>query len=279
MLILSATTDKIQVVLGGNVTTNQLKCYASYNDTTTTSITPGRNATLTNNTTAVDLVASPSSSTQRVISYLSVYNSDTASATVNVNLVSSSTSYSVFITTLSTGEKLEYQQGEGFRVLAPDGSLKIVPNASGIPASSNVNFTALAGDVATTSTSLSDVTGLSLSVSSGKTYWFRFIIAATSPGTAVGWGWSINGPSFSYLAYHSYYPSSTTTLLYNNGVSTYDTPSTSTTNNVVTPGMIFIEGLITPSADGTLIARFRSESAGSAITAKAGSVVFYQQMN
>jgi hypothetical protein len=279
MLILSTTTDKIQVVLSGNVTASQLRCYASYNDTTTTSIAPGRNATLTNNTTAVDLVASPSASTQRVISYLSVYNADTASATVTINVVSSSTSYSVFITTLSAGEKLEYQQGEGFRVLASDGSLKIVPNAAGIPASPNVNFTALAGDVATTSTTLSDVTGLSFPVTSGKSYWFRFTIAATSPATSTGWGWSINGPAISYLGYHSFYPSSTTTLLYNNGLSTYDNPSTATGNTVITPGIIYIEGIITPSANGTLIARFRSETAGQAITAKAGSVVFYQQMN
>ena len=116
MLILSTTTDKIQVVLSGNVTTSQLRCYSSYNDTTTTSIVPGRNVTLTNNTTAVDLVASPSASTQRVISYLSVYNADTASATVTINVVSSSTSYSVFITTLSAGEKLEYQQGHVYYI-------------------------------------------------------------------------------------------------------------------------------------------------------------------
>jgi hypothetical protein len=278
MLILSTTSDKIQVVLTGSVTANQLKCYAAYNDTTTTSITPGRNVTLTNNTTAVDLVTSPASSTQRVVSYLSVYNTDTASSTVTINIVSSSTSYAVFVTTLAVGEKIEYQQGEGFRVLASDGTVKIVPNAQGLPASSVLQNSFLSADVTTTSTSLTDITGLSFSVTAGKSYWFKFSIAATTTSTADGYGWSINGPTATYLAYHSYYPSSTTNMVYNNGLSTYNSPSTSTANAPVTPTMIWIEGILTPSANGTLIGRFRSE-AGNVVAAKKGSVVFYQQLN
>lgn len=39
-----------------------------------------------------------------------------------------------------------------------------------------------------------------------------------------------------------------------------------------------MEGLITPSANGTVVARFASEVSASAIVAKAGSTVFYQQV-
>jgi len=279
MLILS-TTDKIQVVLAGNVTTNQLKCYAAYNDTTTTSIIPGRNVTLTNNTTAVDLVLSPPGSTQRLVSYLSVYNSDTANATVTVNVVSSSTNYAVFVTTLAVGEKIEYQQGEGFRVLATDGTLKVVTPPQGMPETSIVQYSYLSTDVTTTSASLADITGLSFPVTSGKTYWFKFAIAGITANTSSGFGWSINGPTVSSLSYNSYYPQSSTTMLYNNGLSTYNTPSTSTGNSPGAGGtMIWIEGLVTPSSDGTLIGRFRSEVAGGVTTAKKGSVVFYQQLS
>jgi hypothetical protein len=278
MIILSTTSDKIQVVLTGSVTANQLKCYAAYNDTTATSITPGRNVTLTNNTTAVDLVTSPALSTQRVVSYLSVYNTDTASSTVTINVVSSSTSYAVFVTTLAVGEKIEYQQGQGFRVLASDGSLKIVPNAQGLPASTALQYAFLSADVTTTSTSLTDITGLGFSVTAGKSYWFKFSIAATTVSTSDGYGWTINGPTTTYLAYHSYYPSSTTAMLYNNGISIYNSPSTATANAPVTPTMIWIEGIVTPSANGTLIGRFRSD-VGNSTAAKKGSVVFYQQLN
>jgi len=40
-----------------------------------------------------------------------------------------------------------------------------------------------------------------------------------------------------------------------------------------------IEGLIKPSVDGIVIGRFASEIASSAITAKAGSVLYFQQIN
>jgi len=275
MIILTTTSDKIQVVLGGSVTTNQLKCFASYTDTTTTSVTPGRNALVTNNTTDVDLVPSPASSTQRLVSYLSVYNSDTVSSTVTINLYTTSTTYKLITMTLSSGERIEYQQGEGFKVFASNGSFKTTPNAIGSPFSTEIQHTMLSGDVSVSTTSYSDVTGLSFPVLANKRYWFKFDIVTTSQTTAVGQGWSINGPTFSNLMYYSFYASSTTAAQYNNGVSSYDF-GTTTSNNAVR-GLAMIEGTVDTSAAGTLIGRFRSENTNT-VTAKAGSVVFYQQL-
>jgi hypothetical protein len=42
--------------------------------------------------------------------------------------------------------------------------------------------------------------------------------------------------------------------------------------------MAFVWGVIKPSANGDVIARFASEIANSAITAKAGAVVYYQEL-
>ena len=275
MLILSATTDKIQVVLGGNVTTSQLRCYSSYNDTTTTSIAPGRIVTLTNNTTPVDIVASPSASTQRLVSYMSVYNSDTVSSTVAINLNNGSTNYELFETTLGTGERLEYQSGEGFKVFTSDGSIKLTPNSIGSPVSNKILSTMISSDVTTTGTSYANITGLSFPVVAGKRYWFKFVIVNTSASNSTGSGFSINGPSFSNLMYWSYYPSSTTAAQYNNAVSTYD--SGVITGNNATRGLVTIEGIIDASASGNVIGRIASENANTS-TAKAGSVVFYQQL-
>lgn len=275
MIILSTTSDKVQVVLDTTVTTNQLKCFASYTDTTTTSITPGRNALTTNNTTAVDLVASPGSSTQRLVSYMSVYNTDTVSATVTINLYTTSTTYKLFTTTLAVGERVEYQQGEGFKVFTSDGSYKETPNAIGAPATNVINHVMLSSDQTVNATSYADITGLSVSLLANKRYWFRFVIVTTSVSTSTGAGWSINGPAFINLQYYSWYPSSTTAVQYNNAVSSYD--SGTTTGNNATRGLAMIEGTVDTSAAGTLIGRFRSENTNT-VTAKAGSVLFYQQL-
>jgi len=278
MIILSTTSDKVQVVLDATVTTNQLKCFASYTDTTTTSITPGRNALTTNNTTAVDMVSGPSSSTQRLVSYISVYNTDTASATVTINLYTTSTTYKLFTTTLAVGEKLEYQQGEGFKVFTSDGSYKETPNAIGAPVTNTISHVMLSSDQSMNSTSFADVTGLSIPVLANKQYWFKFVIVAASAATSVGVAWSINGPTFTDLKYYSYFANtnSVATTQYNNAVSSYDS-ITATPGGLPTRGLAFIEGLIQPSVNGTLIARFRSENLNT-VTAKAGSVLFYQQL-
>lgn len=117
MIVLSATTDKIQVVLGGAITTNQCQCVASWRDITATpTYVAGRSLANTNSTTDVDLIAAPAASTQRVIDYLGVYNADTASVTLTVKYDANGTDYVIWKGTLTTLQRLEYENGKGFTV-------------------------------------------------------------------------------------------------------------------------------------------------------------------
>jgi hypothetical protein len=281
MIILTQTTDKIQVKLSGTVTTNQLQCFASYRDTTTTSITPGRNIIVTNNTTAVDVVGSPGSSIQRSVEYLSVYNADTISATVTFLFNDNGTSYELNVATLLPGEKVEYQAGLGFKVLDIFGASKtsIVYQ----PISLNTGYsTVILGTGYTNSNAvantLEDVTGYGFSVTSGKAYWFRFHYVLTPAASATGHRVTINGPTTTELSYYNLLVAATNSA----GASwnsAYNTPSTTTTTSPLTGGGGYLEGIATFSADGTLQFRVASEVAGSGITIEAGSVVYYKQLN
>lgn len=176
MIILTNTTDKIQVKLSGSVTTNQLRCFASFRDTTTTSITPLRNAINTNNTTAIDLVSSPAYSTQRIVDYLSVYNSDISNQVVTIYFNDNSTLYELFVTTLSQGEKIEFQEGQGFKVLTNAGSVKTSLNQGNNTLSSSLSSVVLGSDQVNnnaTANTMQDVTGLSFPVLTNKTYYFN----------------------------------------------------------------------------------------------------------
>lgn len=124
MLILAATTDLLQVVLAATVATSQLQCYASWRDVTTSAYTPGLTASLTNNTSDVSVVPAPGASTQRVVDYLSVYNSDTASATVTLKYDASGTEKILWSGVLLASEKVEYVDGMGWRTFAADGTAK-----------------------------------------------------------------------------------------------------------------------------------------------------------
>ncbi len=111
------STGKLQVVLGGAVTTNQLQCVASWRDITTgPTYVPGTSTVNTNDTTVVDWVTSPAASTQRVLVNLSVYNKDTVSATVTIMVDISGTDYILVVKEIAAGSSLEYSQDSGWAV-------------------------------------------------------------------------------------------------------------------------------------------------------------------
>jgi len=279
MLILTETTDNLQVVLNGAITTNQMRCMACWRDITTSAFTPGRTVTDTNNTTDVNVVASPAASTQRVVDYLSIYNADTVAGIVTVKFDANGTEYILFKCTLSTGERLDYAEGQGFNVYNAQGQKKIL-NSTGAVVNTDDNIVVLGSDVTNNNVvanTIQDVTGLSFSVVSGNTYKFYFFIPYTAAASTTGSRWSVSGPSFTSLYYRADYTltTSTATISVQTG---YDLPATSNATSVVLGNTAEIVGVITPSADGTVIARFASEISLSAITAKAGAYVNYQQV-
>ena len=83
---LTTTNDKIQVVLGGAVATNQLQCLTTYKVYTTTTTTDGKVAVNTNNTTDVDLAGAPLSGETYDIQNINVFNKDTVAQTVTIKL-------------------------------------------------------------------------------------------------------------------------------------------------------------------------------------------------
>lgn len=132
MIVLDSTTKLLQIILAGAVTTNQLQFTASYADyvATPAAFTPGALSGLTNNTTAVTLVAAPAASTQRQVKRINVYNSDTAPATVTIRLSDAGNFRTQLSVTLQVGERIEYEDAEGFRVFTVTGAVKVTAVAS-----------------------------------------------------------------------------------------------------------------------------------------------------
>lgn len=284
MIILTEITDKIQVVLGGAITANQLQCAAFWRDVTTTLYTPGRTLVNTNSTTDVDVVGSPGSSTQRIVDFLSVYNRDTMNATVTVKLDANGTEYILWKGILATGEMLQYNDKNGFTTTTIAGAIKQSQMWGTNNATVNaINTTVLAGDIINNNAvanTIADVTGLSFPVVAGKMYWFEFNIFYTAAATTTGSRWSVNGPgSPTALTYTSEYSLAATTTTRNANNLSYDLPAACNATSAATgSNQAIIYGFIIPSANGTLIALFASEVLSSAITAKIGSMVRWQQV-
>lgn len=132
----------------------------------------------------------------------------------------------------------------------------------------------LNADVANTTNTLANVTGLSFPVVAGETYRFKALILYTSATAATGSRWSISGPaSPTRFALNSRYALSATSETVNFVVA-YDLPAAANANSSNVAGNIAtLDGIIIPSASGTVTVRFASELNGNAITAKAGSTI------
>ena len=123
---------------------------------------------------------------------------------------------------------------------------------------------------------IADVTALSFAVTSGVRYKFKFYITYTSAATTTGSRWAINGPTTTELNYFSYYTLTATSQTTNFAVA-YDIPAASNATSLTAGNVAQIEGIIKPSANGTVIARFASEVSSSAVIALAGlSYVDYE---
>jgi hypothetical protein len=120
-MIVLDTTDSIEIDLAGAVTTNELRCVTSWRDITTTAYTPGTLARLSTGATEVAIVVAPAASTQRVVDFINVYNSDTVAATVTISLDRSGTNYTLWSGSLQAGESVQYIDGRGWSRLSNNG--------------------------------------------------------------------------------------------------------------------------------------------------------------
>jgi hypothetical protein len=93
----------------------------------------------------------------------------------------------------------------------------------------------------------------------------------TSSLTSIGSAWSVNGPATTIIAHTESFGLTTASSTYYN-LTAYDTNACNATSPTTAGNTALIDGVITPSANGTLIVRFAAENTGT-ITAKAGSTL------
>ena len=280
MITLTATTHILELT---TASATAVDVFVSYADHTTAGAILGDQQTLITTATTTTILAAPAASTQRQVKLINIRNTAASSNVVTVKKDISATEYDLFSVTLGNGEQLEYLDGKGWAVYANTGALKTSLNQGSAAINSSLTAVVLSSDVINnnaTQNTIANVTGLSFPVTAGRTYSFEFIIPYTAAATTTGSRWSINGPATTFLCYASEYSLAATTTTRNANVITYDLPAASnlTSAGTTSGNMAFIWGVITPSANGDVIARFASEVGGSAITAKAGAVVYYQEL-
>jgi hypothetical protein len=114
-----SSTDKIEVVLAGVITTNQLQCVASYQLITSAGVTLPESSTQqnTNSTTPIDLVTGAASTNTDVVE-MTIFNADTVSATVTVTKDVSGSNFILVRALLQVGDTLMYGRNGQWSILS-----------------------------------------------------------------------------------------------------------------------------------------------------------------
>lgn len=125
-MFLDATTKKLQIILGGAVTTNELPWHVAYGEVAADNSTsaPKGSHGLTTGGTAVDVIAAPAGGLVRELLHLTIQNADTAAATVTVRLDDGGTPRVSVQAALAVGDQLVYDIAAGWRTLNSAGAVK-----------------------------------------------------------------------------------------------------------------------------------------------------------
>ena len=118
MIVLGLDTTSLEMYLGGAVTTNELDWTVNYVQEyyTVGIVAETTNTGVSNGTTDVSMVAAPIPGARRIIRALSVYNKDTAAATVTIQINITTADRVIVKHALAAGETLHYESNQGWYV-------------------------------------------------------------------------------------------------------------------------------------------------------------------
>jgi hypothetical protein len=264
MLILNLTTDKFQLVTSAAATVD---VHASWVDAVTSGLTSpatGRTNTAITTATTTDIVPAPASSATRNVKSLSIRNKD-ASVVTDVTLVfnQNGTSYEIHKETLAPGEALWFVEN-----MPP---FKVTPVINPGNVALTADFSAL------TTTTLTDITGMTLPVVSGKYYFFKFEIGYQAAATTTGIKLGVTIPAATIFAATvsalvSTAADGTANVFFGHLTSSGDSVIGTGTPAATTTHLAEIQGIIVPSANGNIQLQAATEVAASNVTVKQGTV-------
>lgn len=113
------TITKLEIVLAGAITTNQLEVHVSYRDwnKSGTTTNPAMFRTASNSTTDVTILAAPVQNPVREVLTVSVYNKDTVSSTVTIKSDDGTTERIFVKQELLTTETLTWTPDAGWFII------------------------------------------------------------------------------------------------------------------------------------------------------------------
>ena len=129
MIILSQTTDKLQVKLN-DTATKQMDCFVTWRDNRLEPVvilnvfTPNRTIATTNDTTKVTLVEGPAENLKRTVDFISIHNKNGSAHKVTILFDDGTVNVILWKGEIAADERLQYTDTNGFTVFTAIGAIK-----------------------------------------------------------------------------------------------------------------------------------------------------------
>lgn len=277
MIILDTTNSTLEIELSNAKSLNDMPIYLSYREIGEQIFIPKKQISVTNGTSAVTILNNPTINKQFVADYISIVNNDITPNTVTIQYNLSGTKYTIFKANIGKGEKIEYQEGNGFKVLEVNGGVKTSQSQGVYPTPSDKIRIVLANDVTNNNAvanTLEPITGLKFNVFSGESYYFKMMGWYTAAVGTTGSRFVVNGLAATNITYYTQNTLSNITFTLTSNVA-YNTPTAANANSIPTGSIVIIEGFVTPVVNGYIEFFMASEVANSDVTIKQGSFIEY----
>ena len=125
LMLIDATTQTLEVKLAGAVSTNELPIVLAYIDGEASNFFPTLQHSISNGTAEVTILSAPEPRGKRMVKFMYIRNTDTATATVIVQLADGATNREIVKIALLQDETLVYTDTTGFKVIDTNGNTKV----------------------------------------------------------------------------------------------------------------------------------------------------------
>lgn len=146
-MILDTTTKTLEAFMAAPPATTQPVYVVSYVDVSTVGFTPGSSTGSLTGTTVKTILTAPAASTQRQVKEINIYNADTASVTITVQLDESGSNLPLFTMVVPAGKTLSWTPINGWGLSDGQAPVRSVFGRTGdvIPQNGDYSVASLSG--------------------------------------------------------------------------------------------------------------------------------------
>ncbi|KKL83056.1 hypothetical protein LCGC14_1978570 [marine sediment metagenome] len=124
-MLIDAITQTLEIKLSGAVSANELPVVLAYIDGEASNFFPTLQHSISNGTTEVTILAAPEPRGKRMVKFMYIRNTDTATVTLILQLADGATDREIVKISLLQDETLVYTDTTGFKVIDTNGNTKV----------------------------------------------------------------------------------------------------------------------------------------------------------